>query len=229
MAAVPQPRAQAKVSVLRLISDLPVIKDVDDMLREGVDPVSVAMFIQQTMGLLTNVAQKTLANMLKERRENLPPLPEVSDPEEWPASTECDGDAPRSPGRLARLHYTKTARGIERMLEIESLYLFQRDRIDWLVGQEQSSGQVYEKMALEVASARELLRMHADLEREFGAAGNRFRMSVDISSKSNSELGRRVQKVLENPESRHKVVDLVKRLRAAGRLPEHVETVAEEP
>jgi hypothetical protein len=224
MAAVPQPRIQARSRVIDLIADLPIVNDVDDMLREGVGSESVAKFIQETMGLMTNVAPKTLSRMLRERRESLPPPPDPGiNPDEWPATGE-GGTEPRPPGRLARCQYGKALRGIDRLLEVESLYLSTRDRIDWLMQQEKTEGEPYEKMYLEVASARELLKTHADLEREFGATGNRFRMSVEVSGRSSSELGQRVQKVLDNPESRHKVVDLVKRLKQAAHLPEPVET-----
>lgn len=196
------------------VVELPIINDVDDMLREGVSLDSIASFIQETMGLMKNCARSSLIEALSNRRHKLPQKAEV---EEWPAADQ-DVIKTRTPGELARNQYRRTLRGIDRMLEVESLYLSVRDRIDWLISQEKTSDTHNEKLYQEYNQARELLETHAKLEREFGAMANRFRMSIDVASRSDSELGQHVQKVLENPESRHKVVDLVKRMKQAANI-----------
>ena len=208
------------IPVAQRVSDLPIVNDVDDMLREGLSAPDVAKHIQQTFELLVDIPERTLVEALTTRRASLPPPPPT--PEEWPAAFAPPAEqrvAPRSPGRLSSGMYRQAARGINALLETESLYLAQRDRIDMLMHLEHSVGVPYEEMPREMNSALEMLKTHAKLQEQFGPAIDRMKMSLEIQGGSATGLGQRIMSVMQDPESRHKVLAMFKRLVQAANMP----------
>jgi len=202
------------------LSDLPIIDDVDDMLREGVSAPDVAKHIQETFELLVDVAPDVLRKAIGERRDN-PPPPPIS-PEEWPAAYSPPADivnSPRSPGVLSNSQYRRATRGIDAMLETESLYLAQRDRIDHLMASEGLTGEPYENMPREFGAALEMLKTHAKFQEQFGPAVDRMRLSLDIQGGAVTGLGQKIASVMAEPESRHKVLSMFRRLVQASSLP----------
>jgi len=205
------------IPVAQRISDLPIVGDVDEMLREGLSAPDVAKHIQQTFELLMDIPERTLVEALKIRRAN-PPAPEPS-PEEWPAAYSPpvkivvdNPEGARTPGVIAKAQYRQATRGIDNMLETESLYLAQRDRIDRLITSENSTGVPYEEMPREMGVALEMLKTHAKLQEQFGPALDRMRLSLDLHGGAATGLGQKIASVMQDPESRHKVLMMVRRL-----------------
>lgn len=209
-----------RIPLAQRLSDLPIIDDVDDMLREELSAPDVAKHIQETFELLVDVSPDVLRKALSERRKNLPPPP--IPPEEWPAAycppTETL-DTPRSPGSLSSGQYRRATRGIDGMLEAESLYLAQRDRIDHLMASEGRTGEPYEDMPREFGVALEMLKTHAKFQEQFGPAVDRMRLSLDIQGGAATGLGQKISSVMADPESRHKVLSMFRRLVRAASLP----------
>ena len=212
--------------ISKRINELPIINEVDDMLREGIAATDIATYVQQTFEFLTDVSMEKLASSLRRRRKKLSDtLPE---PQDWPAIENGDGfDGPRTPGLLAGQQYRKASRGIDLMLEAESLYLAQRDRLDRLMRMEQDSGEPYEEMPKEFGRAESLLTTHAKLQEQFGPAVDRMRMSLEIQGGSATGLGQRIAAVMDDPESRHKVLNMFRRLTQAASLPAVIDAEAE--
>jgi len=205
-----------RIPLAQRISDLPIVSEVDDMLREGLSAPDVAKHIQETFELLADVSPDVLRKALSERKKNLPPPP--PDPEQWPAvysppDTEVVNhpDGARPPGALAKAQYQQAKRGINVMLEAECLYLAQRDRIDRLIHSENRTGEPYEDMPREMGTALEMLKTHAKLEEQYGPAVDRMRLSLDVQGDAATGLGGAIAAVMKNPESRHKVLSMVQR------------------
>lgn len=200
------------------VSSLPIIEDVDDMLREGLSGTDVAKYVQETFELLPNVCPEVLAKALNKRREMLPPP--APDPEEWPAASGAIcGDA-RPPGKLASGMYRRAVRGIDTLLETESLYLAQRDRIDRMMAAETEAKARIEDMPKEMGVALEMLKTHAKMQEQFGPAMERMRLSLEIQgSGAVTGLGQKAAMVMQDPESRHKVLSIFRRLSQVARVP----------
>ena len=212
-----------RVPLAQRIADLPIVNDVDEMLREGLSAPDVAKHVQETFELLTDVSPDVLRKALSERRKNLPPPP--IPPGEWPAayspSTEVanNPDGARTPGCLSSGQYRRATKGIDAMLETESLYLAQRDRIDRLITTENATGEPYEEMPREMGTALEMLKTHAKFQEQFGPAIDRMRLSVELQGGAATGLGQKIASVMDDPESRHKVLSMVKRFTQLASLP----------
>lgn len=200
------------------VSSLPIIEDVDDMLREGLTSTDVAKYIQETFELLRDVSFDRLAKALTKRREALPPPP--PDPAEWPAAVSSVAEGARPPGRIASGMYQRAVRGIDTLLETESLYLAQRDRIDRMMTAETNQGAHFDDMPKEMGVALEMLKTHAKMQEQFGPAMERMRLSLEIQgSGAVTGLGQKAAMVMQDPESRHKVLSIFRRLSQVARVP----------
>lgn len=105
------------------------------------------------------------------------------------------------------------------MLETESLYLAQRDRIDRIMTSESSSGEHYEGMPKEMDVALEMLKTHAKFQEQFGPSIERMRLSLEVQGGSATGMGQKVAQAMANPESRHKILSFFQRLSKAANLP----------
>ena len=201
------------------VSTLPIVEDVDEMLREGMTAADVAKHIQETFELLQDVSGETLQKALQRRRKALPPPP--PSPEDWPAvySPEEDSSEARTPGKLARAQYQRAVMGIDLLLETEGLYLAQRDRIDRMMRAESRSGTHYEEMPREMGAALDMLKTHAKLQEQFGPATARLKMNLEIQGGATTGLGQKVSSTMQNPGSRHKVLSFFKKLSQVADLP----------
>lgn len=208
------------------VENLPIIDEVDEMLREGMSTVDVARHIQQTFELLQDVTEDGLRKCLSKRRKALPPV--APTPEEWPAShSTAKDETARTPGNIAARQYQRATKGISLMLEAESLYLAQRDRLDKLMEMESSTGVPYEEMPKEFGRAESILMSHAKLQEQFGPSVDRMRMSVEIQGGPCSSLAQSANAVMANPESRHKVLSMLRRFTQAASLSAVIDGEAE--
>jgi hypothetical protein len=228
-----------KPTVADCIQDLGRIKDIDAMLREGMPPVEIADFIQLTLREILHVERGTLADALRNRMKGLPPK-ELTD-DEFPAAacpaallgTNDGNDPPRSPGRLARSQYKKARKGLDTSIELESLYLYQRDRLDWMAGIENDEGTPSPFIADEIKVAQKLLATIADVKKSAGPAMARLGFSLEIGEMQEGSPGtvmqNNISRVMSNPASRHRILSLVDKFRRIGALPDHVADGVAEP
>lgn len=213
------PIRSGRVTLDEKISTLPIVDEVDEMLRDGLSSPDIAKYIQGTFELLTEVSPNEMRKALNKRRKALPPPP--PDPQEWPAahSPEEALDTARTPGKLSQAQYRRAVRGIDTLLETESLYLAQRDRIDRMMTSESTNGEHYEGMPKEMDVALEMLKTHAKMQEQFGPSIERMRLSLEIQSGTATGAGQRVAEAMQNPESRHKVLSFFQRLSKVAKLP----------
>jgi len=92
---------------------------------------------------------------------------------------------------------------------------------------ESEAGEPYEEMPKEFGRAESLLMSHAKLQEQFGPVMNRMRVSLEIEGGADSRLGQRVSAVMADPESRHKVLSMFKRLTQAASIPAVIDAEAE--
>jgi len=221
------PVTKRPLTVIERIEELGCIDEIDELLQDGTSPADVARFIQQTLGELKDFEEDTLVRALRKRRET-PPAPK---PVEMYSPAEDAPPTPRAPSTLARGAYMKQSRGIDSLIELESLYLSIRDRIGWRMEQEQkprkdAEGREYyveaDRMYLDFTAAREIVKEHAKLQTELGmSTSDRFRITLDVQG-MRSKFGASIAEVLTDPEGRHKVLALLERLKSAGALPADV-------
>jgi hypothetical protein len=177
-----------KLTVRERLVRLTAIDDVDEMLLEGMSARDVAKFIQLGLAELTDVKEQTLVNELG--KYNI---------------FGC-----RRPGVMARDQYRTQRQGIDRMIELESLYLAQRDRVDALMLQEQTEGELCAVTDRAVVAAAKLLEQHCREEQQLldRAQGGPAHEKLEIHGYSEETA-----EVLAKPDSRRRVISIVERLR----------------
>jgi hypothetical protein len=219
----PEKSAIVALTLRKRLESLGRLEEIDQLLSEGAELEWVSKYIQTTLGLLSNIEPKVLAEALEDRRRSL--VRTVNLQEVWPASQSMEEDTlgqrrARPPGKLSSIQYQRATRGMDLLLETESLYIAQRDRIDWLMGEEANTGIVNENMPREFQAANNTLVAYAKFWSEFGDTLGKMRKSMSVQGvEADTALGRKIADVLKNPESRHKVVSLFKRLAQATQLP----------
>lgn len=224
-----------KPTTAELVQDLGRIKDIDAMLQEGMSATDVADFIQDTLGEIRHVDRVSLANILRERSKSLPP-PEMT-AEEFPAAacpaahsdTDDYPEPPRRPGKIARSQYKKAKRGVDELLELESLYIAQRDRIDWLMGLEATENIPMPTLTDEISAARKILVDMADVRQKAGPSMARMGITLEIGTNPGAAMQSSINSVMSNPSSRHRVLTLVEKFKRLAALPQHVVDADAEP
>jgi len=229
-----------KPTVAERVEQLNFIDEVDELLLEGSSASDVARYIQQTMMKLKDVALKTLVKVLTERRKQ---LKEESDEEEElsivamsnahpasdgphirinPDTRKIEGDINRSPTSLARVMYDRYVGNFNLLLELESIYLSQRDRISRMMLIEERLGMPLDDLGKEFDIARKLLVAHANVQKSLGLHENPHssELSLSLTLKGmKSKLGADVLDTLKDPQSRHKVLNALRAISSDPELP----------
>ena len=217
------PTFPSKQSVADRIAALRSIDDIDEMLLEGSSCGDVAKLIQLGLEELLDVSHDTLARMLRERRSGLQERAKKQQ-EEGGREAAIVPVTGRIAGKLARNQYDRIRKGIERMIELECVYLAARDRVDGLFVKEQELGFPFEMTGREILVLAKLLEQHRK-EDEFVRAIMGDGLSHEkLDLRGYSE---ETARVLSKPDSRRRVVSIVERLKRVhgGRdIPELSET-----
>lgn len=218
-----------KPSVQQLIEHLGCIREVDMMLREGVSSADVARFIQDDQQQLPNVPHKTLANALAVRKRAFED--EMGDQEGFADVVYQNEDAMDTAGfepmkmgivaKLAQVGYKRLKGGIRENIELEALYLTQRSRVDKLLEMEAEDGVLMKTTSDEIVKASTVLSRLTATKKAMGIIG----VGIDDSHivGDYEGLSREASDVLQKPESRRKVLDLVDRLQKRGQLKFEIE------
>jgi len=196
------------LTVAQRLSELNVIEDIDEMLVDGVSTGDVAKFIQLGLEELVDVKFSTLTNVLaKRRREVLDAKPEVVVNERLAAIVPTKG---RKPAFLARDQYNKQSMLLDQLIEAQSVYLAQRDRLDWIIQKEQDLGFPFEMTDRTVLTVLKALETYGKIEKELferlGSGPAHEKLSIEGYSKETSET-------LQKPDSRRRVVSIIERLK----------------
>lgn len=232
-----------KPPVSQLIENLSFVKVIDMMLLEGTPCADVARFIQDDQKSLPDVVSKTLTNALIIRKKNLqdqavressdatkkwfdttgrtPEEPEEEDVDPLEIDDEPDArldDLPLLqdnrkfiPSAFAKQIYQRALKdGMEELVELEAMYRTQRHRVDRLVQIELDANGYIEGIKQEISLATDTLMKRVAVKEKLGLidGDSKFRDQLDLKGYSDDTV-----KVLSNPESRHRVVSLVERIK----------------
>lgn len=218
-------RPGTKSSVAKLIEKLPFLETVDTMLLENTPAADVAKYILDEQGALPGTNPKTLTNALLARRkqkletEGFGFVHAVRNEDMVNYREELGLDpsprrAPHAPRTLVRALYSRTKGGIKELLELEILYLAQRDRIDRIMEMESAVGAFHDRGGMEIAIAADILMKRVQAKNKFGLGeGDEFELRLNVRSYSKNTA-----EVLSRPESRHRVMSLLERMTRLGQL-----------
>jgi len=221
----------SRASIAKLIENLECLETVDVMLLEGTPAPDVAKFIQRDQGELPSVDERSLSNALLVRKHqrieagdwygaNKLRISDDGAEEVKPGSYRRPAKTPSS---LVKSLYSRTEGGIREYLELEALYLAQRDRIDRLMELESEIGAFSDQLSKEMAVANDIAINRHKIAKDLGLTGSESRLLNDFKGYSE-----RTSAVLRNPESRHRVISIVERIAAHARrgLPKEVEPIS---
>jgi len=207
--APPDFSKDCRLTVAQRIDELSVVDEIDEMLLDGVSCGDVAKFIQLGLEELEDVSPQYLAIALKKRRDSMvttvPSTPE--DEMRLAAVVPTEG---RVPAKIARSKYRMATKGMDRLIELESLYLAQRDRLGAIITKEQELGFPFEVTDRVVMAAAKLLELHGQQEKDLlerlGDGPAHEKLDLKGYTKETAET-------LRKPDSRRRVVSIVERLR----------------
>lgn len=221
----PSFRKDSRLTIAQRLSELSIIDDIDDMLRDGVSTGDVAKFIQLGLEELTDVKTNTLTRSLSTRRKAIMDVQPTAplDPR-LAAIIPVQG---RRVAQLSRNQYVAVNKSMDRLIELEAIYLAQRDRLDTIIQKEQDLGFPFEMTDRTVLTAVKVLEVHGKQEQELldrlGDGPSHEALDIKGYSKETAET-------LQKPDSRRRVVSIVERLKRVGgpkKIPELKEASGE--
>jgi hypothetical protein len=115
------------------------------------------------------------------------------------------------PSAFAKQIYERAIKdGIEELVELEAMYRTQRHRVDRLVEIETAQNGYIEGIAKEMSLATDTLMKRVAVKEKLGLidGDSKFRDQLDIKGYSENTT-----EVLSNPESRHRVIALIERIK----------------
>lgn len=190
-------------------------------IKDGWPITEIARFIQEDKHEYTEVSRAGLVSVITGFRSSLPPAELIKK---------------RLPDAFieAKKELDDT---IDEVREMEELYRLQMRRVKIDVAIEEKIGKLMPTMTSEIKEARQLLESVANLKMDMGVHSRvpqKHEVSVDVDEILEKDLSQHfgsptVKKVLENPESRHRVMGTVERfLRITGESATAAETKKEE-
>lgn len=229
---------QPKPSIRLLIDNLPFVKVVDLMLLEGTPATDVAKVIQLDQKALVDVHTPSLVNALLRRKDRIRKAAlekSGEDTKRWFGTADDDiddegedegpdgveGTVGRLPGdvgefkhllpsTIARNLYERVVENnVDELVETEALYMAQRARIDRLIEKEMQANGYIDTLQKEIGVAMNLLVNRVKMKEVMGLTTGdaKFREQLDLKGYTDKTV-----KTLSNPESRHRVINLMDRL-----------------
>jgi hypothetical protein len=194
-------RPQSRDNAHKRIKTLKCYQEVYDRILEGWPPSNIAAFIQDIRHEATDLTREGMISAIVDFRASLPPAELIKK-------------------RLTKT-YTDAAQeveeGIDEIKELEKLYKLQMRRITIDAETEKKINKLLPTTGQEVRIAREILSTYADLKMDLGLS-KRHLGQMDIDARVAADVAVRytnkaeVQQVLNDPQSRKKVLNLVERL-----------------
>lgn len=180
-------------------------QEMYDRICAGWPIAQVARFIQQDRNEYTEISQRGLEQQLVEFRKQMPPgdLVQKRFPELYDKAKD------------------RVEEGIDELAELEDLYRIQMARIKIDYATEKGIKKLLPSMTGEIREARQILETITNLKMDLGVLDRARRgvdvnVDVDVEAKLTGEIMGRfsddgVNEVLNNPESRRKVMGVVER------------------
>ena len=195
------------------LRNLKCFKEVHARIIEQGHPIkTTARFIQEERNEMTDVAFPNLVYLLQTYRDSIPAAQRMK-----PLSLGLEKAA------------QEVAKGMDELEELQSLYKLQMERINIDFQTEKNIKKLLPTMSQEIRTAREILSAAAQLKMDLGL-NERHLGTVDVETTLLKDVTEKyaespsVNKVLDNGDSRRKVLGLAERLLAiADRAERHPE------
>lgn len=170
---------------------------------DGWPLTELARYIQEDQKEYTEISRQGLVSTLTDFRSSLPPGELIKK---------------RMPMAFVEAH-KEVNEAVDEVKELEELYRIQLKRIHIDHALENKIGKLLQSMTPEIREARQLLETMANLKMEMGLhdrAPQKHEVNVEVDEVLESDLGQHfgnasVKKVLNSPESRHRVMGTVER------------------
>jgi hypothetical protein len=185
---------------------LKCFREVHERILAGWEPAAIARFVQNDRNEYTHATQVSLAQVIQRYRDTIPPaeLLKTRMPKAFEeAKAEVD-------------------EGLDELKEMEKLYKLQMKRIGIALTVEEESKRLMPNVTQDVRTAREILAGYADLKMDLGLsarAGEKVDVNVNVTTDASRYGKKSVERVMNNPELRRKVLGVAERVFALqGRL-----------
>lgn len=216
-----------KPTIMQLIEALPrqTLMTIDTMMIEGTPVTDVVRYIQQDQKLLVDQNEKTLADALRARlraKQQAARVLEVEDDgyEEdggsW-ANTQTMGQVPqtKTPSLMTKVLYDRVRQGMDDLVELEAMFLVQKQRIDKMVMLENQSMGIVEDLGDQIEKAAKIILARTKVKKDLGLMGDSFSMNLSVRGYTDNVVA-----TLSNPESRRRVMSLVEQTVSAAAVEE---------
>ena len=197
-------RSQSRVDDNNPIRRLQCFDEVYSRICEGWPVTEVARFVHEIKKELTDMTRESLYQSLLAFKATIPPAELVR------------GTMPSKHVVAAEV----VAEGLDELAELEKLYRLQMERIQVDVKNEQNIKKLLPTTGQEVRIAKEILTSYAGLKMDLGLS-QRHLGQVDVNAKLLADVAVRyskpeVQTVLNDAQSRKKVLGLAEKLLSVG-------------
>jgi hypothetical protein len=201
----PKAKPPGRSAQFKKLRSLACYQEVYERICAGWPLAQVARFIQEERREYTEISRRGLEQQLTEFRKQMPPgdLVQKRFPEVFDKAKE------------------KVEQSIDELAELEELYRIQMHRIGVDFATEKGIRKLLPSMTAEIREARSILKDLADLKLEMGVLGRAPKgVDVNVGVEVEATLAEgvmaqfgdeAVQKVLQDPESRRKVMGVVER------------------
>lgn len=201
-------KRKAPVSIEARLVNLPQYEEIREMLLENESPSQITDIIQKEYRQLLEFERSSVRTALVKHRRKIRQDP--SNVIETPKTHR------RALSQVVRRRYDGVIQGINRMMDLEAVYLVQRDRLDAMLEQEQETGIFNPQVTREFVAIVGTLLAHLKCEMAaLGVPEKEEQMMVSFERYS-----KEAAKALSNPESRRRVVSILERIqRNANEVP----------
>jgi hypothetical protein len=207
--------------------DLPIAEQLDSMLRDGVSPRDVARYVQEDMGVFTDVSLASLVAVIRGRKDSLSLVRSDDDVHTFAPDTVVR--SPRQVYATAQAFGLRAARGDGEAMLLHAALVSMQDNlqlgIDGVNRSKRFSKELQDALrdyTMTVARVYEVQRkFHAD-EKKADADAALARANEQIAQ-ATASLPSSLSKVMSNPESRQKLLAFAARMRSVHRVIDVVE------
>lgn len=213
---MPNVRTVSRDSRFGKLRALKCFNEIHERILAGWSMAQVAKFVQEDRDEYTDTTHGALASILQDYRDSIPRAELVS----------------RRMPNVFHKAAEEVEKGIDELKELEKLYQCQMERIQIDLTVEKQIKKLFPTMTNEVRLARDILSTYAQLKMDLGLA-TRHLGHLDVDATLVADVAGRygkqsVARVVQDPESRRRVLGIAEKLLEAARLREDDEVVVDD-
>lgn len=171
------------------------------MLLKGISTSAIARFIQEEQGELTSMSSETISARLRDWRQAVPPAQRIG----------------MIRGDVVESAQEELDKGMDELRELRGLLRIQKERIESIRQRELDHDNVNPALGREIQLGVDIIQQHAAIRVQLGLTGEG---SSNVPSSVEEKLieaygdaGERVQKVIDNPVSRRKLLGMAEKIK----------------